>query len=167
MPTQQIDPADDDRRTQDAEPETEEVFADDPAELLALADRPIEKVFIPQWGRTVCLKALSAAEREDWGNWLDAANKLPPAERPCSRAELAVRCLCRPDGTRMFAPEDAAKLAEKNGAAVARISEAAMRQNAIGPEHVEALSKNSEGGPDGDSPSGSPATSDSPTPTTS
>lgn len=125
-------------------------------EILAADDRPRRKLSIPEWGRDVWIRVMSAAQREQWERDTDDVEGI--RKRHLLRAALAVRTVCDEDGSPVFTTADMEALAEKSGPALCRIWDAAIAANKVSKADVEELAKNSDASPSDGSASSSPAT---------
>lgn len=161
MPATQISPSEDPRR----EDAPEQSSAGGPPlsreEILAIDDRPMEAVAVPEWGgRTVYIRTISALERDYWDVHLlehtveedeeeaEERGARQPARRlkPCNlRATLVALCAADAEGNRLFGIEDAEALAGKSGAAIDRLYDVARRLNKVSQADVEELKKTSAG----------------------
>jgi hypothetical protein len=97
-------------------------------QILSAADRPTRAVEVPEWGCTVHVRTMSAADRErietggDKDRW---------------RERLLAACLTDDQGAPIFTPADAAALSEKSGPVIVRLARVAIDLNAIGEDQVE------------------------------
>lgn len=100
-------------------------------QILAASDLKQEKVEMPEWGCTVYVRAMSAAERlvfvEKSGN---------------TGIRLCAQCLCDEQGNRLFTDEEAVELGKKSFDAIERICGIAMKLNGLGADAVESAAKN-------------------------
>jgi len=121
-------------------------------QILAANDLPIERVSVPEWGGSVCIRTLTAAQREEWEKQAgDAKGKWQ------IRATLVAAAVCDEAGKPLFTANDVAALAAKSAPPIIRIFEAANKQSGISEEDVAELEKNSEANPSDSSASGSHA----------
>lgn len=110
-------------------------------EILARDDRKIRKIHVPEWGGDVHIRTMSGTE-------LDAHDlAIYEADAKLVRAELVGRCLCDESGALLFTEEEFPKLAEKSGAALDRLYDAARELNGMNRASQEQAAKNSGGGP--------------------
>lgn len=121
--------------------------------ILQAKDVKIEQVDVPEWGGTVHVRSISAAER---GLIEEAAAKFKESKGKDSFArtftvKFASLALCDADGERLFDDKDMAQLAQKNAAAISRIAETAQRLSGFSKEDMEELEKNSMETQDDDS----------------
>jgi len=115
------------------------------AEIDAVADSVIELVDVPEWKGHVFVRTMDGADRDAWEAYcLSAEGKM---SRENFRARLACATLCDESGARMYSLKDAPSLGLRNGRALDRIFDAAVRLNGLGQKDIEELSKNSGSGP--------------------
>lgn len=112
----------------------------DKAAILGAPDIRTEDVHVPEWGGAVRLKTMTGTERNAWG-----ASLAGPDGAPNMRlylAALIVACAVGEDGAPLFTRDDIPVLADKSGAALARLQVAAERLNGLGASGVEAAAGN-------------------------
>lgn len=107
---------------------------------MAANDSPREEVDCPEWGGTVFVRTLSAAERDRWE--IRCEDLKTKGLLSNVRASLLVLTLCDADGKLLFTENDAVELGKKSAAVVDRLFDVARRLNGIGQEQVEAAKKN-------------------------
>ena len=108
--------------------------------ILSVVDLPRESVEVPEWGGTVCVRTLTAAERDRFEISTIERRK---AGRPTRfRAYLAALAVCDESGVRLFEDADADALEAKSSAALDRVAAVAMRLSKIGESDVKELEKN-------------------------
>lgn len=103
--------------------------------ILECDDLPRVAVEVPEWGVTLYVRALTAAERVDLGERVAGDGALFMAHVVCA-------CTVDEDGEQVFNQDDAAILARKNGQALKRLFDAADHLNAFTERAVEELEKN-------------------------
>ncbi len=124
-------------------------------EILQARDQVIERVEVPEWGGSVCVRSISAKER---GLIEAAAARFKETKgRDDSfvrsfTVRLAGQTICDESGKRLFSDDEIAQLAEKNAAVVSRIAEVAQRLCGLTKEDLEQLEKNSGKAQPEDSP---------------
>ena len=111
-------------------------------ELLGIADAKITTVHVPEWNRAVLIRAMTGAERDAWEQSVQQAAR-NGKQIANFRAKLAALVVCDEQGNRVFSDADAEALGKKNGAALDRIFNAWLEQNALSKKEVEELEKNS------------------------
>lgn len=117
--------------------------------ILAADDLQPEAVHVPEWGGPVYVRAMNAAERDEWDLYLSARREAKAAGETDyiyrnARARLVVLCACDAEGNRLFGDDQAEALGRKSGRALERVFDTAWRKNGLGAEHVEAMQGNSE-----------------------
>lgn len=135
-------------------------------QILAADDTVIETVAVPEWGdgATVRVKGMTGAERDRFeakSIKKEGKEYVPVWEN--IRARLIAMTVVDDEGELIFSEADVASLAKKSAAAMNRVTIVSQRLSGITEDAVEELKGNSLSGRSGSSPSGSPATSESPT----
>ena len=105
-------------------------------DIIQAADlgRPVP-VEVPEWGGTVYVRQITAAERDQW-----EARIVAEGARPQNvRAGLLVYALADAEGKRLFADEDVTRLGRKSAKVLDRLFDVARRVNALGEEDLEEL----------------------------
>lgn len=131
----------------------------DRAAILGAADTQYETVEVPEWGGSVRIKSLTAAERDQFeADSLQERGKGKHRSVEVNmrnlRARLVVRCIVDAAGKRVFSDLDAEVLGDKNAQVVTRIYEVAARLSGLTAEDMEELAGNSETGQSAGSSSG-------------
>ena len=111
----------------------------DAAGILAAQDIITDEITVPEWGGRVYIRTMTGSERDTWEVY---AQGQMTAKTVTIRARLAAICLCDVSGKRLFTDADTAKLAEKSGAALDRVYEAAVRLNGLSADEIEKIEKN-------------------------
>lgn len=124
-------------------------------EILRARDVKIEQVDVPEWGGSVYVRSITAAER---GQIEEAAAKFKESKGKDSFARtftvrFASMAICDENGNRLFDDKDIALLQQKNAAAIARIAEVAQRLSGFSAQDMEELEKNSKDAQAADLPS--------------
>jgi len=111
--------------------------------ILKVADASYEDVPVPEWNGTVRIKALSAAERDQYEAlvFLDSKGE-PVKRREDIRAKLVIFSAVNEDGSRLFTEADIAVLSAKSAKAMNRLWAAASRLSGLGADDVKELEKN-------------------------
>lgn len=118
-------------------------------QILEADDLARKAVSVPQWGGTVYVRTMTGAERDAF----EVSIVAPGAEKYVNlRARVVALCAVDEAGRRLFSDEDVVRLGDKSAAALEAVFDAASKLNAITPEDVAELEKNSPGGPVEDSP---------------
>lgn len=128
-------------------------------EILGLDDLVREPVVIPEWkNETLFVRVMSGTERDLFEAEMLRDPEADPATRMQNlRARLAVLTVCDAEGKSLFFLSDVEALGKKSSRALDRIFEVARRLNALTPEEVDTLAKNSNDVPNGAPGSASPA----------
>lgn len=119
------------------------------AEILAIDDRPLREVEVPEWGGVVYLRQMSAGERDRY----DARLYFQPDGTPLPKARmreslydakaLAVAlCACDADGKRLFSEDQVAALAAKSNTAIERLWEVIDPANKLSAAALEGTEGN-------------------------
>lgn len=118
-------------------PEVKEAVA---ADFMAAAPK-IKGVFCEAFGKTVYLRAMSAAEKDDWFfQIVDVAKK--KEEYSNMTARLLVRCLCDGGGNLLFKPTDAETLGKADAGTLVVLFEEASELCGLTAKAVEGAAKN-------------------------
>jgi hypothetical protein len=111
-------------------------------QILNSNDRKTAKVETPEWGcGHVHIRTLSHAERNRLNARIQKMRGTP--EESDAGGLMAATVICDEQGNRVFDDADAKALAEKSGAVLDRIVEEWRRLNALTPDEVKAVEKNS------------------------
>lgn len=112
--------------------------------ILGASDAVVETVEVPEWGGSVQVRGMTAAERDTFEASLLPANgkKGAPLTLANLRARLVVRCVIGEDGARLFTDDDAPALGEKNASAVQRVFNRAQVLSGMSDADVAELAGN-------------------------
>lgn len=123
--------------------------------ILAADDQHVEDVAIPEWGVTVRIKGMTAAERDDFeASRIVGKGKNRDVNLKNMRASLLVRVLCDPKtDEKLFTKFDIEALGGKSAGVLDRLFDRAQVLSGIRDEDVEELVGNSETGQSDDSSS--------------
>lgn len=122
-------------------------------QILSASDMPTRDVEVPEWGGTVRVRSLTAAERDEFEASVAQAGPDGKSNLKNVRARLCMRALVDDAGSQMFSQGDIALLGRKSAKALDRVFDAARELSGMRKEDVEGLAKNSEAAPDDGSPS--------------
>lgn len=123
-------------------------------QILDAQDIKTETVSVPEWGGEVRVRALSAAERDQFEDKVVKRDgKRSRVVLTDIRARLAAICMVDEAGKRLFSDAEMAELTKKSAAALQRVFEVAQRLAGITDEDTEELEKNFGSVPADDSPS--------------
>lgn len=111
-------------------------------EILALADRKVEEVEVPEWGGGKHrIMEMSAADRDEWELQAYLERKAGPTAKNV-RAGLVARCLVNEAGERLFTDAEIPLLGKKSAKALDRLYDVARRLNGLTEAEAEAIAKN-------------------------
>jgi hypothetical protein len=116
-------------------------------QILSAKDCQTETVDVPEWGGSVLVRVMTGTQRDRFEAALlkDRSDNI--------RARLAACTICDDAGHLLFSEADILSLGDKNGSALTRVWEVAVRLNGIGNDDVEALAGNSKAIPSDSTPS--------------
>lgn len=113
--------------------------------ILGASDIKTEDVHVPEWGGTVRVKGLTAAQRDRFeADSLTGKGKNRDVNLVNMRARLVALSVVDENGAPVFKPGDVKALGDKSAGALDRVFEAASRLSGIGEEDIEELGKPSE-----------------------
>lgn len=122
--------------------------------ILGASDIKTEDVSVPEWGGTVRVKGLTAAQRDQVeAKAVSARGSSMQLNLVGMRAHMAALSIVDGDGKALFTQADIKALGEKSGAALDRVFEVVTRLSGMSDNDVEELTKNSEADQSDDSPS--------------
>ena len=106
-------------------------------------DLGLKAVEVPEWGGTIYLRGLRGIERDafETSMW-DGEGKDKKQNLANLRARLLVRSISDENGVRVFGDDDAAELGLRSGKVLDRLYDIAAALSGIGPQAVEAATKN-------------------------
>ena len=130
-------------------------------QILQADDLSREKVDVPEWGGCVCVRELTASEKDAFdAETYVLKGRETVINRRDFKARLLVRSICDEAGKPIFTLKDIQALGAKSLKASERVAAVAMRLSAMTAEAQEELSGNSKGGQPEDLPSDSPPISE-------
>lgn len=107
-------------------------------QILASDDLGLKKVKVKEWGGDVYIRVMSVGER-------DSYERLWMGKRETGvenfRTEYLARVLCNDKGELLFTREQIAALANKSGAVMGKLFDAALQHNNMTEADVEQLGK--------------------------
>lgn len=127
-------------------------------QILNAPDLPTERLTVPGWAGDVLVRGLMADERDDYERETYVVSGTTVTTNLKSvRARLCARCIVDEQGQRIFSDDEIPALGRKSSAALEPIVEAIRRLSGMLAGDVEKYAGNSEPGPNGATPSGSPS----------
>ena len=113
------------------------------ADILNKTDLPKEEVFVPEWGGSVFVRALTAKERVIYEQAvITRTGKDVETNLEKAIALLVALTVVDEDGKRLFSNKDADELADKNANALSKLYMVAVRMSSLAPEDVKELAEN-------------------------
>lgn len=110
-------------------------------QILTAQDEKRIEVDCPEWGGSVFVGTMTAAELERFETIFRRARE-EKGDLPLHvRARIAAVCCRDENGKRLFTELDIPALAERSGVVLDRILDAAMNVNGIGPAVMEGMGK--------------------------
>lgn len=106
-------------------------------QILGAVDFNFVEIEVPEWGGTVRIRGLSAAERDQFEARLGVSNDLTNM-----RARLVVSCLVDDDGNRIFKDSEARELGNKNAAVMTRLFDEVRNLSGMSDEALGIAEKN-------------------------
>ena len=105
--------------------------------IFKAVDLDVKEVAVPEWGGEVCVRGLTARERD-----LCEASIGASANLDNLRARLVVLSVCDDKGERIFRDSDAIELGKKNAQVVNRLFDIARSMSGMSDEDVSELEGN-------------------------
>lgn len=105
--------------------------------IFKAVDLDVKKVDVPEWGGEVCVRGLTARERDHFEASIGTSANLDNL-----RARLVVLSLCDEDGERIFKDSDAIELGKKNATVVNRLFDVARSMSGMTDADVQELEGN-------------------------
>jgi hypothetical protein len=107
-------------------------------QILKADDAKLLEVDVPEWGGSVYIRVMSVGERDSYERmWI--GRRETGVEN--FRTEYLARVICDEKGNLLFSREQIAALADKNGAVMGRLFDAAMKHNYMEGDAVEQAGK--------------------------
>lgn len=123
-------------------------------DILAAQDTTIEQVEVPEWGGVVCVRSLSAYDRDKLeASMLQQKGKTRTVTLEDFSAKLFAAAVCDESGKLIFTEGDVPALSKKSAAALRRVLEVAQRLSGMSEEDVTKLTAELKN----DQPEGSPS----------
>ncbi len=118
-------------------------FFDTAEEIFAIDDMEVRPVFVPQWGRKVRLKMMTAMERDQFeASTVDQRGGKQKPNLANLRARLVSRCVVNAKGEPLFTSGYVSRLgAEKSAAAIDFLFQQCQKLNGFTKEDIEELAE--------------------------
>ncbi len=116
----------------------------DRARILSADDLAIERVEVPEWGGSVCVRTLTGAERDRFEGEILRRSE---GDIQGLKALLVILTACDEEGQPLFEKVDVEAVRGKNARALERVCEVAQKLNGLTEADVAELAGNSSSGP--------------------
>lgn len=114
-------------------------------QILSLDDREYKEVEVPEWGGSVRLASMSAADRDAFEASLIPDKKSKASDRMKNfRARFLSRCIVDAEGNSVFDAHSVVLLGRKNASVINRLFDIARELNGMTEEDVQDIEGNSE-----------------------
>ena len=114
-------------------------------EILSIRDIRTEIVFVPEWGGSVKIKAMTGKERDAWETALfQIDGKDVKMNKENLRAKLVALTVVDEAGQRLFTEADVEALGSKSASALDRIYQASQKLSGLAPDDIKEMEKNLE-----------------------
>ena len=114
-------------------------------EILSIRDIRTETVFVPEWGGSVKIKAMTGKERDAWETALfQIDGKDVKMNKENLRAKLVALTVVDEAGQRLFTEADVEALGSKSAAALDRVYQASQKLSGLAPDDIKEMEKNLE-----------------------
>jgi len=111
-------------------------------QILNADDLPYRDEAVPEWGGTVRISTITAADRDTFESMIfDTVDGKPVFKRDNFRAKLLAMCLVDANGKRLFSEGDIEILGRKSAKAVQRLFDIAQELNGTSEAAKEAIEK--------------------------
>jgi hypothetical protein len=107
----------------------------DRAAIIAGAKPRIITISVPEWGGDVCLREITAGQRDQWDAW--QIENEGAARYANIRARLLVLTICDEQGVRLFADNDIAVVSGLPAMSIDKLWDASCKLVGLRPEDVE------------------------------
>lgn len=107
-------------------------------QILQVQDLKIEKLDLPEWGGTICLRTMRSVDRDQFEMLM--TDRGPKKN---VRAKLASMTICDEAGTLMFSEKQVDSLGNKSAKALQKIFTKALEMNNFSDDDVDELEGNS------------------------
>ena len=110
------------------------------SDILECDDSNYDVISVPEWGGDVRIRTMTGGERDSWE--LYVTNEVKKTNSVNVRARLVALTACDKDGKRIFGDGQIAALNKRNGKALDRVYDAALRLNKLTESDIEELEGN-------------------------
>jgi hypothetical protein len=100
-----------------------------------MAKPRIVTIFVPEWGGDVCLREITAGQRDQWDAW--QIENEGAARYANIRARLLVLTICDEQGARLFGDKDIDIVSSMPAQTIDRLWDASCKLVGLRPEDVE------------------------------
>ena len=107
----------------------------DRAAIIGMAKPRIVTIFVPEWGGDVCLREITAGQRDQWDAW--QIENEGAARYANIRARLLVLTICDEQGARLFGDKDIDIVSSMPAQTIDRLWDASCKLVGLRPEDVE------------------------------
>lgn len=123
-------------------------------DILQASDLPTEEVYVPEWGGSVLVRGMTAAERDRFeAEIVRQTREGVKVELHGIRAKLCAMAIVDEQGNRLFSDEEIAILGNKSASALQRIFEVALRLSRFSGEAIAEMGEELKKGLPSASPS--------------
>lgn len=113
-------------------------------QILSAVDLKKETVEVPEWGGTVIVSQITAADRDRFEASIYVGEGATRRQNTANlRARLCSLCLVDEKGERLFTDEEAAELGKKNAAVLDKLFDIAQSLNGMNKTETETAKKDS------------------------
>ena len=112
-------------------------------QILGADDRDSQEVDVPEWGGSVRIAAMTAAERDAFeASMLDTKGKGDAKRLQNFRARFIASCIVDEDNNRLFSDKDIVALGKKSSAPVSKLFDDCRKLNGMTDEDVAEIEGN-------------------------
>lgn len=121
------------------------------SDILAVDDRQVEDIEVPEWGGEVRMRGLTGKQRDSYeASILDQRGGERKVVLANARAKLVALCAIDENGTRLFSGDEVSQLGNKSAVALERLFDAARRLSGMSERDLEKLTENFDDDPSAD-----------------
>lgn len=112
-------------------------------QILNADDRDKKEIEVPEWGGSVLISAMTAAERDAFeAGMLDTKGKGDAKRLQNFRARFIASCIVDENGNRLFSNKDIVALGSKSSAPISRLFDECRKLNGMTDEDLEEIEGN-------------------------